>query len=72
MNLPQTDDGAACLEAAEASVVGGGMAGVWVDTGSALALAQAHGVPPNVAAQLVPAAALGVTLGMAERGRQAE
>lgn len=43
------------------------MAGVWVDTGAALALAAAHGVPAEVAAQLVPAAALGVTMGMADR-----
>lgn len=43
------------------------MAGLWVDTGSALALAAAHGVPPDVAAELVPAAALGMIQGLADR-----
>lgn len=62
----------ACLDAVEASIVGGGMAGVWVDTGAALALAAAQGVPPAVAAQLVPAAALGVTQGIADRRKDAE
>jgi hypothetical protein len=67
VNLPATDDGAACMAAVEASVVGGGMAGLWVDTGSALALAAAHGVPALVAAELIPAASLGITLGMSDR-----
>lgn len=67
MNLPRSEDGAACLAAVEASMAGGGMAGVWVDTGSALALAAAHGVPADIAAVLVPAAALGVRLGMNDR-----
>ena len=72
MNLPASPDGVACLAAAEASLVGGGMAGVWVDTGSALALAAAHGVPPDVAAVLVPAAAGGLRLGLADRQRDEE
>lgn len=67
MNLPATDDGAACLAAVEASLVGGGMAGVWVDTGSALALAAAHGVSPDIAAVLVPAAATGLRMGLSDR-----
>jgi hypothetical protein len=67
VNLPASEDGAACLAAVEASMVGGGMAGVWVDTGSALALAAANGVPAELAAALVPAAALGVRLGMNDR-----
>lgn len=48
------------------------MAGLWVDTGAALALAAAQGVPPAVAAQLVPAAALGVIQGLADRRSEAE
>lgn len=48
------------------------MAGVWVDTGSALALAAAHGVPADVAAALVPAAAGGLLLGLADRQRDEE
>jgi hypothetical protein len=47
------------------------MAGVSVDLGGALALAAAHGVPADVAAELVPAASLGVTLGISDRqGRE--
>jgi hypothetical protein len=45
------------------------MAGVWVDTGSALALAAAHGVPTDVAAVLVPAAAGGLMAGIMDRRR---
>jgi hypothetical protein len=67
VNLPVTDDGVACLAAVEAAVGGGGMAGISVDIGGALALAAAHGVPAAVAAELVPAAALGVTLGISDR-----
>lgn len=70
MNLPASEAGAACLAAVEGALAGGGMAGVWVDVGAALAVARAQGVAATEAAALVPAAARGVMAGIQDRLRE--
>lgn len=66
MNIPHTVEGIAVLSAAEAAVYPGYSTPV-LDVGGALALAQAKGVEPSIAAVLVQAAAAGITNGAADR-----
>lgn len=58
------------MRAVLASVGSGGMGGLTVDMGGALALAAAWGVPPPVAAELVAAAAEGFRMAEADRAER--
>lgn len=63
---PATVDGWACWHAAEASLRGG-MVNPHVDMASALALAEASGVPRAAAAELIVAVQAGMAAGRAKR-----
>ena len=69
MNLPETAAGAACLRAAETCIAIGEVAAV--DMGSALALAEAMGVPRAEAAPLLADCAAGIMAGQADRRAKA-
>jgi hypothetical protein len=64
---PSTVEGWACWSAAEAALRGGEMLVPHVDAAAALALAQAAGVPPVPAAELVMAVQSGMGAGLAKR-----
>jgi len=65
--LPETAEGWACWQAAQACLRGGGMVAPHVDMGSALAMTAAAGVPPGAAGPLLAAVQDGMAAGMARR-----
>ena len=63
-------DGWACWQAASAAVTVIAMGHPSIDVATALRLAEALGVPPSIAAELLPALAAGAAEGFARREKR--